>query len=81
LYATWNKFFLDDFYVSELSFVSDFQWGHSYGVTKIYLSGFSAHGFVVNGFLFLVKELWLLTNPSDWVRILDVASSYMYIVL
>jgi hypothetical protein len=35
----------------------------------------------VNGFLFLVKELSLLTNPSHWIRVLDVASSYMYIVL
>jgi hypothetical protein len=35
------------------------------------LGGFSAHGFF-NGFLFLVKELGLLTNPGHWVRVLDV---------
>jgi hypothetical protein len=34
-----------------------------------------------NGFLFLVKELGLLTNPGHWVRVLDVIGSYMYIVL
>jgi hypothetical protein len=46
-----------------------------------YLGGFLAHGFLVDGFLFLVKELWLLTNPGRCVRVFDVASSYMYIVL
>jgi hypothetical protein len=39
------------------------------------------HMVFVNGFLFLVKELGLLTNPSHWVRVLDVVGSYMYIVL
>jgi hypothetical protein len=34
-----------------------------------------------NGFLFLVKELGLLTNACHWIRILDVIGSYMYIVL
>jgi hypothetical protein len=37
--------------------------------------------FFSNGFLFLIKELGLLTNPSHWVRVLDVIGSYMYIVL
>jgi hypothetical protein len=37
--------------------------------------------FFVDGFLFLVKELGLLTNPGHWVRVLDVVGSYMYIVL
>jgi hypothetical protein len=37
--------------------------------------------FFADGFLFLVKELRLLTNPCHWVRVLDVAGSYMYIVL
>jgi hypothetical protein len=46
-----------------------------------YLGGFSAHGFFANGFLFLIKELGLLTNPGHWVRVLDVVGSYMYIVL
>jgi hypothetical protein len=45
------------------------------------LGGFSAHGFFADGFLFLVKELGLLTNPCHWVRVLDAAGSYMYIVL
>jgi hypothetical protein len=37
-----------------------------------YLGGFSTHAFFVDGFLFPVKELELLTNPSHWVRVLDV---------
>jgi hypothetical protein len=37
--------------------------------------------FFADGFLFPVKELGLLTNPSHWVRVLDVIGSYMYIVL
>jgi hypothetical protein len=37
--------------------------------------------FFADGFLFPVKELGLLTNPSHWVRVLDVVGSYMYIVL
>jgi hypothetical protein len=45
------------------------------------LGGFSAHGFFVDGFLFPVKELGLLTNLGHWVRVLDAAGSYMYIVL
>jgi hypothetical protein len=45
------------------------------------LGGFLAHGFFADGFLFPVKELGFLTNPGHWVRVLDVASSYMYIVL
>jgi hypothetical protein len=34
-----------------------------------------------DGFLFSVKELGLLTNPSNWVMVLDVIGSYMYILL
>jgi hypothetical protein len=45
------------------------------------LGGFSAHGFLSDGFLFPVKELGLLTNPGHWVRVLDATGSYMYIVL
>jgi hypothetical protein len=37
--------------------------------------------FFANGFLFPVKELGFWTNPGHWVRVLDVAGSYMYIVL
>jgi hypothetical protein len=39
------------------------------------------HMVFADGFLFPVKELGLLTNPGHWVRVLDAASSYMYIVL
>jgi hypothetical protein len=46
-----------------------------------YLGGFSTHGFFVDGFLFPVKELGLLNNPGHWVRVLDVAGSYIYILL
>jgi hypothetical protein len=45
-----------------------------------FLGGFSAHVFA-DGFLFLVKELGLLTNPGYWIRVLDATGSYMYIVL
>jgi hypothetical protein len=37
--------------------------------------------FFADGFLFPVNQLGLLTNPSHWVRFLDVFGSYMYIVL
>jgi hypothetical protein len=39
------------------------------------------HMVFADGFLFLVKELGFWTNPGHWVRVLDVAGSYMYIVL
>jgi hypothetical protein len=45
------------------------------------LGGYSAHGLFADGFLFSVKELGLLTNPGQWVRVLDAAGSFMYIVL
>jgi hypothetical protein len=35
----------------------------------------------VDGFLFLVNELGLLTNLGHWVKVLDATGSYMYIVL
>jgi hypothetical protein len=34
-----------------------------------------------DGVLFPVKELGFWTNPCHWVRVLDAAGSYMYIVL
>jgi hypothetical protein len=37
--------------------------------------------FFADGFLFPVKELGFWNNPGHWVRVLDVAGSYMYIVL
>jgi hypothetical protein len=49
--------------------------------TVLYLGGFSTHGFFADGFLFSVKELGFWTNTGHWVRVLDVASSYMYFVL
>jgi hypothetical protein len=51
------------------------------GKRVTYLGGFSTHGFFVDGFLFSFKELWLLTNPGHWVRVLNATGSYMYIVL
>jgi hypothetical protein len=39
------------------------------------------HMVFVDGFLFLIKELGLLTNPGHWVRVLDAIESYMYILL
>ena len=44
------------------------------------LGGFR-HMVFADGFLFLVKELGFWTNPGHWVRVLDAAGSYMYIVL
>jgi hypothetical protein len=37
--------------------------------------------FFADGFVFPVKELGFWTNPSHWVRVLDAARSYTYIVL
>jgi hypothetical protein len=37
--------------------------------------------FFADGFLFPVKELGFWINPGHWVRVLDAAGSYMYIVL
>jgi hypothetical protein len=45
------------------------------------LGGFSAHGFLPMVFYFAVKELGFWTNPGHFLRVLDVAGSYMYIVL
>jgi hypothetical protein len=53
-------------------------------VSSIFMSivgRFFGTWFFADGFLFLVKELGLLTNPGHWVRVLDVVGSYMYIVL
>jgi hypothetical protein len=53
-------------------------------VSSIFVSivgQFFSTWFFANGFLFPVKELGLLTNPGHWVRVLDVARSYIYIVL
>jgi hypothetical protein len=42
---------------------------------------FFRHMVFADGFLFPVKELGFWTNPGHWVRVLDAAGSYMYIVL
>jgi hypothetical protein len=39
------------------------------------------HMVFADGFLFSVKELVFWNNPGHWVRVLDAAGSYMYIVL
>jgi hypothetical protein len=48
---------------------------------RIIFRWFFGTWFFADGFLFLVKELGFWTNPGHWVRVLDVAGSYMYIVL
>jgi hypothetical protein len=59
-------------------------FGHISGPTyfrdHMILGGFR-HMVFANGFLFPVKELGFWTNPGHWVRVLDAAGSYMYIVL
>jgi hypothetical protein len=58
--------------------------GHISGTTYFWdhmiLGGFR-HMVFADGFLFPVKELGFWTNPGHWVRVLDAAGSYMYIVL
>jgi hypothetical protein len=54
--------------------------GTTYFRDHMILGGFR-HMVFANGFLFLVKELGFWTNPGHWVRVLDAAGSYMYIVL
>jgi hypothetical protein len=61
--------------------VKGFSQKNFYLETALYLGGFLAHGFFVDGFLFSVKELGFWTNPGHWVRVLDVVGSYMYFVL
>jgi hypothetical protein len=46
-----------------------------------FMGKFFGTWFFTDGFLFPVKELGLLTNPSHWIRVLDATGSYMYIVL
>jgi hypothetical protein len=52
----------------------------SYFRDHMILGGFR-HMVFADGFLFPVKELGFWTNPGHWVRVLDAAGSYMYIVL
>jgi hypothetical protein len=55
-------------------------FGTTYFRDHMILGGFR-HMVFADGFLFLVKELGFWTNPGHWVRVLDAAGSYMYIVL
>jgi hypothetical protein len=54
--------------------------GTTYFWDHMILGGFR-HMVFADGFLFPVKELGFWTNPGHWVRVLDAAGSYMYIVL
>ena len=54
--------------------------GMTYFRDHMILGGFR-HMVFADGFLFPVKELGFWTNPGHWVRVLDAAGSYMYIVL
>jgi hypothetical protein len=54
--------------------------GPTYFRDHMILGGFR-HMVFADGFLFPVKELGFWTNPGHWVRVLDAAGSYMYIVL
>jgi hypothetical protein len=58
---------------------------HISGTTYFMILGdirwFFGTWFFADGFLFPVKELGFWTNPGHWVRVLDAAGSYMYIVL
>ena len=56
--------------------------GTTYFRDHMILVDFSAHVFFLfaDGFLFSIKELGFWTNSGHWVRVLDVAGSYMYIV-
>ena len=54
--------------------------GPTYFRDHMILGGFR-HMVFADDFLFPVKELGFWTNPGHWVRVLDAAGSYMYIVL
>ena len=54
--------------------------GPTYFRDHMILGGFR-HMVFADGFLFPIKELGFWTNPGHWVRVLDAAGSYMYIVL
>jgi hypothetical protein len=56
-------------------------FGPTYFWDHMILGGFFGTWFFADGFLFPVKELGFWTNPGHWVRVLDAAGSYMYIVL
>jgi hypothetical protein len=73
-----RKFFFGPTYF--LRFRADILSGPTYFRDHMILGGFR-HMVFADGFLFPVKELGFWTNPGHWVRVLDAAGSYMYIVL
>jgi hypothetical protein len=64
----------------EIFFLGRHISGMTYFRDHMILGGFR-HMVFADGFLFPVKELGFWTNPGHWVRVLDAAGSYMYIVL
>jgi hypothetical protein len=58
-----------------------FHTGTTYFQDHMIFRWFFGTWFFADGFLFPVKELGFWTNLGHWVRVLDVAGSYMYIVL
>ena len=58
-----------------------FHTGTTYFRDHMIFRWFFGTWFFADGFLFSVKELGFWTNPGHWVRVLDAAGSYMYIVL
>jgi hypothetical protein len=58
-----------------------FRTGTTYFQDHMIFRWFFGTWFFADGFLFPVKELGFWTNPGHWVRVLDAAGSYMYIVL
>jgi hypothetical protein len=69
----------------EIFFRNNFPGRHITGTTyfrdHMIFRWFFGTWFFADGFLFPVKELGFWTNPGHWVRVLDAAGSYMYIVL
>jgi hypothetical protein len=68
------------FWADIFSLVSGRHISGTYFRDHMILGGFR-HMVFADGFLFPVKELGFWTNPGHWVRVLDAAGSYMYIVL
>jgi hypothetical protein len=68
------------FFWADIFSISSRHFGPTYFRDHMILGGFR-HMVFADGFLFLVKELGFWTNPGHWVRVLDAAGSYMYIVL
>jgi hypothetical protein len=69
-----------NFFLGRHIFTGPTYFGPTYFWDHMILGGFR-HMVFADGFLFPVKELGFWTNPGHWVRVLDAAGSYMYIVL